>query len=390
MGISWSSRRRQSHYYQHPPPPPYYPHNQQPSPPPPPPPPLPYYNYSTSAAVVESPPLSLPPPPSNSYVYVSNTPYQTTQFQYQHPHPIQSNFDYSGYNYANQMMVRPNLPFFPATYGNGWHQIRFPAPQQSLLPPPYVEHQSAKVVKNDVNVHKDTIKLVVDEDYPDHFLVSFVFDAHYDGSITIYYFAKEEKETCSFTPAYPEASTSVKVPFEKGVGQRFCQASGTGVDLGFFDLESLGKPSEDDVFPLVIYAEVYSKSQEVDDMVGSSSTEGSPRVQVTQAVIETKNDGSFHVKAIRQILYIDGVRYELRDLYGIGNSSSEGFNDDDPGKECVICMTEPKNTAVMPCRHLCMCSDCAKELRLQTNKCPICRQPISELIEIKINTTGNQ
>lgn len=148
------------------------------------------------------------------------------------------------------------------------------------------------------------------------------------------------------------ASTSVKVPFEKGVGQRFCQASGTGVDLGFFDLESLGKPSEDDVFPLVIYAEVYSTSQEVDDMVGSTSTEGSPRVQVTQAVIETKNDGSFHVKAIRQILYIDGVRYELRDLYGIGNSSSEGFNDDDPGKECVICMTEPKNTAVMPCRHL--------------------------------------
>ena len=33
----------------------------------------------------------------------------------------------------------------------------------------------------------------------------------------------------------------------------------------------------------------------------------------------------------------------------------------------------------------CMCSDCAKELRLQTNKCPICRQPIEELIEIKIN-----
>lgn len=35
----------------------------------------------------------------------------------------------------------------------------------------------------------------------------------------------------------------------------------------------------------------------------------------------------------------------------------------------------------------CMCSDCAKELRLQSNKCPICRQPISELIEIKINNT---
>ena len=33
----------------------------------------------------------------------------------------------------------------------------------------------------------------------------------------------------------------------------------------------------------------------------------------------------------------------------------------------------------------CMCSECAKELRLQSNKCPICRQPIEELMEIKIH-----
>ncbi|KAL2922039.1 putative E3 ubiquitin-protein ligase LUL3, partial [Bienertia sinuspersici] len=219
------------------------------------------------------------------------------------------------------------------------------------------------------------------------------------NSITIFYFAKEEKETCTFTPAYPEAIRSVKVPFQKGVGQRFCQASGTGVDLGFFDLDSLGKPSEDDVFPLVIFAEVCSSSLEDEE----SSLEGYPRAQVTQAVIEKTDERSFHVKAIRQILWIDGVRYELRDLYGIGNSSSECFNDDEPGKECVICMTEPKNTAVMPCRHLggaqrhteegkarasCMCSECAQELRLQTNKCPICREPITELIEIKINNAS--
>jgi len=32
-----------------------------------------------------------------------------------------------------------------------------------------------------VNVHKDTLRLVVDEQNPDHHLVSFVFDAMYDG-----------------------------------------------------------------------------------------------------------------------------------------------------------------------------------------------------------------
>lgn len=30
-------------------------------------------------------------------------------------------------------------------------------------------------------------------------------------------------------------------------------------------------------------------------------------------------------------------------------------------------------------------SDCAKVLRYQTNKCPICRQPVESLLQIKVN-----
>ncbi|KAI3790704.1 hypothetical protein L2E82_03947 [Cichorium intybus] len=107
-------------------------------------------------------------------------------------------------------------------------------------------------------------------------------------------------------------------------------------------------------------------------------------MQITQAVLEKNNGDHFKVKVIRQILWIDGIRYELREIYGIGNSE-ESFDDTGSGEECVICMTEPKDTAVLPCRHMCLCSECAKALRLQSNKCPICRQPIEELMEIKIN-----
>ncbi|KAJ9556905.1 hypothetical protein OSB04_011519 [Centaurea solstitialis] len=109
-------------------------------------------------------------------------------------------------------------------------------------------------------------------------------------------------------------------------------------------------------------------------------------MQITQAILE-KNNGEdlFKVRVVKQILWIDGVRYELREIFGVGNSDA-GFNDSDSGKECVICMTEPKDTAVLPCRHMCMCSECAKALRVQSNKCPICRQPIEELMEIKIST----
>lgn len=74
------------------------------------------------------------------------------------------------------MMVRPNYPLYYANQvPNGWPVI------PSEPPPPYVEHQNAKKVRNDVNVHKGTLRLEVDEHYPDHHLVSFVFDAMFDG-----------------------------------------------------------------------------------------------------------------------------------------------------------------------------------------------------------------
>jgi hypothetical protein len=43
------------------------------------------------------------------------------------------------------------------------------------------------------------------------------------------------------------------------------------------------------------------------------------------------------------------------------------------GSECVICLCERRDTAVLPCRHMCLCDGCAQQLRFNTNKCPVCR-----------------
>lgn len=173
------------------------------------------------------------------------------------------------------------------------------------------------------------------------------------GSITILYFAKEE-EKCRFVPLYPDAFQPVRIPFQKGVGQKFAQPSGTGIDLGFFELDDLSKPSPgEDVFPLVICAETSLKTTSEDETPGDSLLDASPHMQITQGILEKSNGaGPFLIKVVKQILWIDGVRYELRELYGIGNSSTDDFDDNDPGKECVICMTEPKDTTVLPCRHM--------------------------------------
>lgn len=38
----------------------------------------------------------------------------------------------------------------------------------------------------------------------------------------------------------------------------------------------------------------------------------------------------------------------------------------------------------------CMCSGCAKVLRFQTNRCPICRQSVERLLEIKVSNGTNE
>jgi hypothetical protein len=37
-----------------------------------------------------------------------------------------------------------------------------------------------------------------------------------------------------------------------------------------------------------------------------------------------------------------------------------------------------------------MCSECAKVLRFQTNRCPICRTPVERLLEIKVPKNGSE
>lgn len=58
-------------------------------------------------------------------------------------------------------------------------------------------------------------------------------------------------------------------------------------------------------------------------------------------------------------------------------------DDDEGGGECVICMSEPRDTLILPCRHLCLCQLCADSLRYQANNCPICRAPFRALLQIR-------
>lgn len=233
--------------------------------------------------------------------------------------------------------------------------------------------RKAALIMTDVGLHKHSIQLNLDPNNPNHHLISFMFDASYDGRIRIIYLAKEEQD-CRFTSIFPQVSEPIAFPLQRGLGQKFCQPSGTGIDLGLFELDNLSNPSPGgEVFPLVLCAET-------DPLVEDAS----PNMQITQAVLDKSIDATstFKVKVVRQIVWIDQLRYELSDMYGFGNSVPTDFDRNDPGKDCVICLIEPRETVVLPCLHLSMCNECAKASWFRSNKCPICHQPIKRLMEI--------
>ena len=57
---------------------------------------------------------------------------------------------------------------------------------------------------------------------------------------------------------------------------------------------------------------------------------------------------------------------------GGGGGSASGVSRENPDDECVICMTEKRVTALVPCWHRCVCETCAPQFVGST--CPLCRQ----------------
>eukprot|EP01113_Clastostelium_recurvatum_P029462 TRINITY_DN3554_c0_g3_i1.p1 TRINITY_DN3554_c0_g3~~TRINITY_DN3554_c0_g3_i1.p1 ORF type:complete len:546 (-),score=115.91 TRINITY_DN3554_c0_g3_i1:80-1717(-) len=47
---------------------------------------------------------------------------------------------------------------------------------------------------------------------------------------------------------------------------------------------------------------------------------------------------------------------------------------------CAICLDRPRNTVLLPCRHLCSCYACAQELQASFGKCVLCRASVDSVM----------
>ncbi|GFE54370.1 E3 ubiquitin- ligase MGRN1-like [Babesia ovis] len=78
--------------------------------------------------------------------------------------------------------------------------------------------------------------------------------------------------------------------------------------------------------------------------------------------------------------------YELQEVYGLNASALSTANGSDEDFErqrrCVVCLTNMKDTIVMPCRHMCLCHECATSMANDHQFCPMCRGTISHICQM--------
>ncbi|XP_012997328.1 E3 ubiquitin-protein ligase MGRN1 isoform X3 [Cavia porcellus] len=257
---------------------------------------------------------------------------------------------------------------------------------------PYVTpapHEPVKTLRSLVNIRKDSLRLVRYKDDADSpteggekprvlYSLEFTFDADARVAITIYCQAVEEflNGMAVYSPKSP-ALQSETIHYKRGVSQHFSLPS-FKIDFSEWKDDELNFDLDRGMFPVVIQAVV--DEGDVVEVTGHA--------HVLLAAFEKHVDGSFSVKPLKQKQIVDRVSYLLQEIYGIENKNNQETkpSDDensDNSSECVVCLSDLRDTLILPCRHLCLCTSCADTLRYQANNCPICRLPFRALLQIR-------
>ncbi|XP_075155284.1 mahogunin ring finger 1 [Haematobia irritans] len=274
----------------------------------------------------------------------------------------------------------------------------FPFP----YPPPQA-NEPTKTLKSLVNIRKESVRFVkvtkekqhTETDQhdgnclssgetigppPSLYNIEFTFDSDAKCAITIYYFCSEEVSPSGVTLTPRDGLTSETYHFEKGINQYFSQPSHVFNPHLIPEDDLIYNPSKEQ-YPVAIHCVV------------EEGNEDCRQSHTTICVIDHHPESNSYVlRALKQKIFVDGLCYLLQEIYGIENKainkSSIDEDLDDHGSECVICMSETRDTLILPCRHLCLCYSCADSLRYQANCCPICRAPFRALLQIRAVQKG--
>jgi hypothetical protein len=196
--------------------------------------------------------------------------------------------------------------------------------------------------------------------------------------------------------------------YEKGIGLCFPRidaqpSSRAVIDLSLYSEEQVREVQGGAQWPLVIRLECVTKDGLEQGHSLSELKPGGPQKvwvqsQTTFATLHKNEDGEWETNKMKQKIMVNGISYELQSIFGMDQNdkkSREGrpavaqSAEQEEERLCVICLVNERDTTVLPCRHMCMCHECAQELRKQTSKCPICREHVESLLYIRMKQAPN-
>eukprot|EP00929_Paragymnodinium_shiwhaense_P114961 TRINITY_DN83522_c0_g1_i1.p1 TRINITY_DN83522_c0_g1~~TRINITY_DN83522_c0_g1_i1.p1 ORF type:complete len:282 (+),score=71.57 TRINITY_DN83522_c0_g1_i1:85-930(+) len=175
----------------------------------------------------------------------------------------------------------------------------------------------------------------------------------------------------------------------------YCRESSSDGTLAWTAADAQAPPSQEAVYaagsatfgaaidlqahPLNVYFKYSRDRPDVIPIVLSLSASG---IQSVMHLALQLSGSSLEAKVLKQKAIVRGQEYVLQEIYGLAELSKDsGDNHDEAsaGEPCVICLSEPRTTAVLPCSHLCVCATCGGALRVRGDRCPICRQDVRDL-----------
>ena len=257
--------------------------------------------------------------------------------------------------YSNQSL---NSYDFPSTQ-NSSANIKQLSEQQEKL--------NTTAFQNPIKIVRNSITLEQDAYNRSFYYISFEYTCDRTVYANIYFnteFNPSNKDT-PFIPSPPFINKTITICFQAGQNVKF-QDPNLKMDMEYF---IRNRVYDKKLIDLILELYVMDENRQF--------------VECTLATFcsITFKPGTYDykIKYLYQKVKVRGSQwYHIEDIYGLTTEDNL----------CSICCVNPRNTFFLPCKHSYTCQECAILIRAKDDKCPICREKISDSVILK-NVNAN-
>ena len=218
-------------------------------------------------------------------------------------------------------------------------------------------------VKNVYNMRRSTMKIVEDEDgdgcvflsltssrttqtsnNTHRHLIEITIDVEEPCTVCVMWSCEERLDPkTNVTRGFKFAKASKFMRFEKGIGQKVRTKAYPESVSGRSDSFALKEMNlKTHQCSVVIVLTSPSDEREREDGTNEFVV-SKQKCQITYAAIGKVKDDKYRAVITQQKMHLNGTCYDLFEIYGIKGGQDE---------MCVVCMSESKEVAVLPCRYV--------------------------------------